>query len=131
MRLLRVVGIVSGLIVGFGLWDLSLNFLDDKARSNDLVIFYIPIVIFALPLAVLALNRQYVVAGIWVLAVAQVLGFLKFVIDVFATPREAGALNRASMSELLTVAAIWLLFLGATLVAIRGLRGSAGTSPRN
>jgi hypothetical protein len=81
------------------------------------VLFFIPIVAFAVPLAVVAFVRGHALAGSWVLAVAPVFGFLNFALAVSAKTAQSSPLA-VRLSEPSMLLLVWLLLLGLALGAL-------------
>lgn len=119
---MRVLSYLLALLVGFALWGISAALGGGvaplgKTGPAEGVLFFIPIVAFALPLAAIAFVRGHALTGSWVLAVAPVFGLLNFALAVSAkmAPSSSLALRLSEPSMLLFV---WLLLLGLALGAL-------------
>jgi hypothetical protein len=134
---MRFLGHLCAFIVGFVLWGFALALSDGAAplgrtSGNEVLVFFIPIVTFGLPLAVMAFAREYVMTGTWILAVAPVLGFLDFSVAASVVGGESGAWDKGlSASTLSILAAIWLLLLGVVFASAKVLTGSSASSRRS
>jgi hypothetical protein len=128
---MRVLGFLGALAVGLVLWGLTLALSDGvaplgKTGRNEATVFFMPIIVFALPLATIAFTREYVLSATWILAAAPGLGFLNFAFAVWTMSGEPAARDTAlSIPTLLTLVAGWLFFLGLILAATWALRNSA------
>jgi hypothetical protein len=118
---LRILGYLLALLVGFALWGISLALGGGvaplgKTGPTEGVLFFIPIVAFAVPLAVVAFVRGYALAGSWVIAVAPVFGFLNFALAVSSKMTQSSPLA-VRLSEPSTLLLVWLLLLVLALGA--------------
>jgi len=118
---LRILGYLLALLVGFALWGISLALGGGvaplgKTGSTEGALFFIPIVAFAVPLAVVAFVRGHALVGSWVIAVAPVFGFLNFAIAVSAKMAQSSPLA-VRLGEPSTLLLFWLLLLVLALGA--------------
>lgn len=123
---MRVLGYLLALLVGFALWGISVALGGGvaplgKTGPTEGALFFIPIVAFAVPLAVVAFVRGHALAGSWILAIAPVFGFLNFALAVSATVTQSSPFA-VRLSEPSTLLLVWFLFLGLALGAL-GLFG--------
>jgi hypothetical protein len=119
---LRVLGYLLALLVGFALWGISLALGGGvaplgKTGPTEGALFFIPIVAFAVPLAVVALVRGHALTGCWIIAVTPVFGFLNFALAVSATIANSSPLA-LRLSEPTTLLLVWLVLLGICLGAM-------------
>ncbi len=129
---MRVLGFLLALTVGLVLWGLTIAVSGGagplgEARGNEVMVFFIPIVVFAIPVAIIAFTRDYVLSGTWMLAAAPAFGFLNFAFAAAATSGQPGSWDRPlNMSTLLILVAGWGCLLGLILATIRRANSSGG-----
>ena len=127
---MRFLGFLGALLIGFVLWGLSLALSGGaaplgKTGNNEGIVFFIPIVAFAIPLAAIAFMREHGLTGTWILAIAPALGFLNFAIAASTVGGEPGAWDRGlEASTLLTLLAVWLFLFACILATMRLLKNS-------
>jgi hypothetical protein len=119
---LRVLGYLLALLVGFALWGISLAFGGGvaplgKTGPAEGALFFVPIVAFAAPLAVVAFVRGHALTGSWIVAVAPVFGLLNFALAVSAKMAQSSPLA-VRLSEPSTLLLVWLLLLALALGAL-------------
>lgn len=110
------------MLVGFALWGISLALGGGvaplgKTGPTEGALFFVPIVAFAVPLAVVAFVRGHALTGSWVIAVAPIFGFLNFALAVSAKMAQSSPLA-VHLSEPSTLLLVWLLLLGLALGAL-------------
>lgn len=91
---MRVFGFVLASIVGVAFWGLTIAFSGGvaplgKTGSAEGGLFFIPILVFVAPLALIAFIRGHALTGMWFIAVAPVFGFLNFVLAMSAVMADA------------------------------------------
>ncbi len=124
---MKFVSAVFALIAGFVCWGLVLALSGGvsplgKVGQPEAVLFYSPIVLFALPLATIALVRASPLLGVWILALAPVLGFWNFGFIVSSNLKGSSkSVDYASQAQ--TAALVWLaLFLVILLFIVQDVR---------
>lgn len=89
-----------------------------KVGGDEGLMFFMPVLIFAIPLAVFAMLRGRTGTGLWLIALAPVFGFSNFAIGL-------GLAGNAAVGEgpsglvLLFIAAGWVALLGVCLLMLK------------
>ena len=117
---MRIFSFVLAFIVGLVCWALVLVLSGGVAPLGNVgqtegLIFFTPIALFALPLAVLAFVRGHVLASSWLFALAPLLGFANFALSVSASTR-AGNVPGAGAGGPRTFALLWCAMLAVVLL---------------
>lgn len=127
---MRALGFLVAFAVGFVLWGVALALSGGvaplgKTGNSEVVVFFIPVVAFAFPIAMVAFTREYMLSGTWVLALAPGLGFLNFAYASALLPEGPGAWDAPlTGTHLLILAGGWLLLLGLVLASMRSANKS-------
>lgn len=108
---MRIFSFVLALIVGVVCWALVLVVSGGvaplgKTGQAEGLVFFTPIALFALPLAILALVRGHALTSSWLLALAPLLGFANFALSVSAAVRTSSPVAGVA-PEPRTFAALW------------------------
>jgi len=99
-------------IVGIFLWCFASAF--SRTGFRELLLFFEPIVFYIGPLALRAFRRNRVLTGMWMLALAPILGFINFFVAIqLATTGGFGE------SVVWILALAWGLLLVLRLVGLR------------
>lgn len=119
---MRVLGYLLALLVGFALWGITVALGGGvsplgKTGPTEGTLFVMPIVAFAVPLAVVAFVRGHALAGSWILAIAPVFGFLNVALAVSTKISETSTFA-VRLSEPSTLLLVWFLILGLVLGAL-------------
>ena len=124
---MRTLGFILAILVGLVCWALTLVLSDGVAPlgnvgSAEAITFFTPIVLFALPLAVLAIARGHSLAGLWIVATAPVLAAVNFALNLWLIARSPSTSGPAG-EKLSTFALVWCVLLLVVLaVAAVGKR---------
>lgn len=117
---MRIFSFVLAFIFGLVCWALVLVFAGGvaplgKVGQTEGLIFFTPIALFALPLAVLVFVRGHVLASSWLFALAPLLGFANFALSVSASIH-TGNLPGAGAEGPKTFALLWCAMLVVVLL---------------
>lgn len=134
---MRIFSYVLALVVGLACWALVLVFSGGVAPLGQVgqtegLVFFTPIGLFALPLAVLAFVRGHALTSAWLFSLAPLLGFANFALSVSASVRSSRP-GGAAVARPETFALLWCAMLAMVLVLLvvgRMLAPGAGGAPR-
>ena len=112
---MRTLGFILAALVGLVCWALTLTLSDGVAPlgnvgSAEAITFFTPIVLFALPLAALAIARGHSLTGLWIGATAPVLGAVNFAMNLWLIVRSPSTSGPAD-EKLSTFAIAWCVLL--------------------
>jgi hypothetical protein len=118
---MRIFSFVLSLIVGLVCWALVLALSDGvaplgKASQTEGLVFFTPIALFTLPLAILAFVRGQTLASAWLFALAPLFGLANFALSVSAAVHASPAAG--VVAEPKTFAVLWCLMLAVALVLL-------------
>ncbi len=127
---MRSLSFILATLVGIACWAITAAFSGGVAPLGDVgptegLVFFTPIALFALPLAVIAFVRGRSLAGLWICALAPILGAANFAASMsqFIRDRPSGG---AVTEELSTYAMVWcvllLLVLAVSVIRRRSAR---------
>jgi hypothetical protein len=123
---MRIFGFVMASVAAFAFWGLLLVLSGGvaplgRAGAGEGATVFAPIVLFVLPLAVLAMANGHVLAGTWSLALAPLLGAANFALAVssrLAQPAVPAVVDPPPP----TFALVWLGLLALVLAGVAGTR---------
>jgi hypothetical protein len=92
---MRILGFILAIFIGFVSWGLTLALSGGAAPlgrtgPTEGLIFFVPVLLFAGPVAVLAFLRGNSLTGTWLVAVAPILGAANFSMSMSAVIRPGG-----------------------------------------
>lgn len=118
---MRIINVLLATVVGFFCWGITIALSGGvaplgKTGGTEGLLFFLPVLIFALPAATVAMVRGYTGTAMWVGALAPLCGVANFALALALSgdgPVDAGP----SGLSLLTQAAVW----GALLAAVMAM----------
>jgi hypothetical protein len=118
---MRTFGFILAILVGLACWALTLALSGGisplgKPGPAEGIVFITPILLFALALAVVALVRAHSLTGVWIVALAPVLGAVNFALSLSLLMREPNT-NGAVGEKPSTFALAWCVLLVVVLAA--------------
>lgn len=118
---MRTLGFILATLVGLMCWGLALALSGGvaplgKVGAGEGLPFFTPVVLFALPLAVLAFVRGRALTGVWIAALAPILGFGNFALSVSFALAD-GTAPTAQARPLPSFALVWCLLTAVALAA--------------
>ena len=118
---MRTLGFILATLVGFMCWGLAVALSGGvaplgKVGAGEGLPFFTPIALFATPLAVLAFVRGHALTGVWIGALAPILGFTNIALSVSFAMAD-GSAPAAQTRALPTFALVWCLLLAVALAA--------------
>jgi hypothetical protein len=125
LPLMHIVNNLLACLVGMFCWGITLVLSDGVAPLGNVggtegLLFFIPVLIFSIPLAVSALNRGRTGTGLWLIALAPVFGFANFALALGLSSHAAVG-DGPSGLVLLVVAAGWAALLGVCLLILKAV----------
>jgi hypothetical protein len=123
---MRVLNAIFAVIVGLACWGISAALVGGvapmgKSGGTEGLLFLMPVVIFATPIALLALIRGHLGTALWLGALAPILGFCNFMLAVGANTGGSAA-DQPSSRTLLALTAGWIVLSAVGILAIRALK---------
>lgn len=123
---MRTFGFILAALAGLACWGLTLALSGGvaplgKAGAGEGASFFTPIVLFALPVAVLLIVKGHALAGTWILALSPVLGAMNVALAVssrWAQPPVPETIDRPPP----TFALAWIGLLALVLACLAGAR---------